>query len=129
MEFNISESARAFEAELNPSQVLSLRSILRYFESMPTGELEIQNADVKRSIARFVESLLDSISTDNEDIMAAAYCIMGWFGRYTYGDSLDDIVGISGELETPSHASGSPLELLGQMRHLIRRYLQSCKTN
>jgi len=100
------------------------KEIKKIQEENKNLNLEIKDKKLKKRIAKICLKLIEETQKDKTSIMETSYLIAGSFLGSNYGDKLDEVVEIAGELELPEHhVSGGVLEMWEKMKNKFKLYL------
>jgi hypothetical protein len=95
-------------------------------DSNDDPEITVEDAELKKRIARICLKLMNETPKDGVSMMETAYIITSNFVWATYGDELDEAMDIAGELELPEeHVSGEVQEMWDRMKKILEDYLES----
>ena len=112
--------------ELPKGDRKELDFLYKEFDSIEDDKEEtiiIKDKKLKRRVAKLFLKLVNTTGNDEESIQKTAYIITG-FIQYKFGDSLDDVTSIAGELELPkNYVSGNFSEMFKNMGKMLKKYL------
>ena len=86
---------------------------------------DLEKAPVPASLRKRMAALFQRLVRDYENVVVndIAQVIAG-FIQYEFGDALDDIISMAGELELPArHQSGDELDSYARMTKMIEDYV------
>ena len=82
----------------------------------------VNDPNLKKRIAKFFQRLLDYSDKGEITIQDAALIIAG-FMEYDFGDDLDRVISIAGELELPQNQTADDgLGMIGELTELLHKY-------
>jgi len=89
--------------------------------------IQVEDKSLKKRLAKFCLQLIDETPINQNDkraIQETSYLISG-FMQYQFGDKLDEVFGIAGELELPEHhVSGNVIKMFNKIKRILKKYLQ-----
>ena len=108
--------------ESDKKEVKELETLLEKYSKKPN--IRVENKEIKERIARICLKLINETPNDKVSIMETSYIITGYYTWCTYGDDLDKVVSIAGELEIPEeHVHGNVLKMWKEMKTKLEKYL------
>lgn len=118
---NFKKASDELEEE-NKKELKEIGKALEEYWGKPS--IPIKDEKLKKRIAKICLKLIDQTPNDKTCIMETSYIITGYFMPHRYGDELDDVVIIAGELEIPNISEQAVNIRWKEMKSLLESYLQ-----
>lgn len=101
-QYNRKEDFKQAYEDLEESDKNELDLINKELEKIKkNSNLPVTDKKLKKRIAKICLKLVEETPDDKTSIMETAYIITGNFVWATYGDKLDEVMDLAGELELP----------------------------
>lgn len=118
---------KAFE-ELEENDKKELKEIGKALdEYWGKPNILIEDKKLKKRIAKICLKLIEQTPNDKTSIMETSYIIAGYFAWCRYGDELDDVTIIAGDLEIPEeYVSEKSVDAWWkEMKEILEIYLKN----
>lgn len=120
---------QAYE-DLNEEDKKELKEIGKELERIKKSNkdlyLPIEDKTLKKRIVKICLKLIEETPKDKTSVMETSYLITGSFIWYNYGDKLDEVLDIAGELELPEeHVSEDVFKIWEKMKKKFKEYLKN----
>lgn len=115
--------------ELEETDKLEIQDITKSLDILEKSNKEkpfvIKDKKIKERIVKICLKLIEETPSGERGIRETSYAITNNFIWYRYGDKLDELFGLIGELELPKqHVSGDVNKLWNKVKIGLKNYLK-----